>query len=520
MQFISKRRTAACACRSPIEPMRLRSINGIAAAASRLPVAIAWASMTAACAFPLHPPDAIKIAEETAKVERAREMAHRRLESKRRLAGEYQKRNRRALSVYETRDDELPPARSRRAYIHASQPPHRAVAGFASGGKKIAVHFSKVPLRVAVGAFAALTDANVVVAEEIAGEMVTVRIRHAPWRDALAAIVQTQGWTVRDDGGVIRLHARREDSGGSTATGVTVAGRSVELLRFFHIAPDDMKKAVAPLFAGAADKPVMSVDERTGSLMVKGVPGDIDLIASLAEKLDQPVQQILIETFIIEAGRGLERSLGARLGIDRFDAGGVIRVGGVIGDAGRTAVDLPVAAPAAGLGFLFDGDRLKLELTALEKEGKTRIVSNPRIFTLNGREAVIFQGDEVPYFSVSENGTQTEFKEAGVRLAVTPAIVGDGNLILDVTVNKDTVDTRVQNPPITRRQIKTKLLVADGAMVIIGGIYFDTRVNTETRVPVLGRLPVIGRLFKRSQDTRDLKELLVFIAPKIVGASS
>ncbi len=482
--------------------------------------------------------EGIDASKEAGRLERTRAAHGERLRKSRRVVDKYRKRNRGALSAYRTRGGKRkPPARSPqarkrnasaargeyarrfRARVHAPSPPPRPVS--VSGGAEIAAHFAAAPLHVVANALAALTGANVVVAEEIAAKPLSFRAERSPWRDLLAAVTRAQDWEVRDDDGFIRVHERRDGDNASTERSAS-AQRNVDLLRFFHVAPADMKKAVAPLFTGTEDKPAMSVDERTGSLVVKGAAEDVDLVAALTGKLDRPVRQVLIETFIVEAGRGLERALGARLGLDRFDSEGVIRVGGVAGaadSAERLVVDLPVASPAGGVGFLFDGERLKLELTALEREGKTRIVSNPRIFTLNGREAVIFQGDEVPYFSVSENGTQTEFKEAGVRLAVTPRIVGDGNLIIEVTVNKDTVDTRVQNPPITRRQIKTALLVADGAMVVIGGIYFDTRVDSETRVPVIGRVPVLGRLFKRSQNTRDFRELLVFIAPKIVGAS-
>ena len=485
--------------------MRLCSVNRIAKGGVAGFVAVLPAFLVA-CA-PL--PEIMGRAEE----------GHARWEAQQRLIEEYRERNGTGVTDVAAADRGHHGAVEQAARTRLRMPTQaiRGKSGEVSGGAAVSVHFSNVPLRLVAHALATLTTTSIVVAEEIAAELVTLRVMNTPWRDVLSAIArtQTQSWVLHDEEGFISIGVRREEQ--STASGNV--GYGVDLLRFSHIAPDDMKKAAMPLFAGDTGKPVMSVDERTGALMVKGSSGDVDLVAVLARELDQPVQQILIETFIVEASEGVERSLGARLGVNRSDSGGIIRVGGTIG-SDQTAVNLPVAAPAAGLGFLFDSERLRLELTALEKEGKTRIISNPRVFTLNGHEAMIFQGDEVPYTSVSENGTQTEFKEAGVRLAVTPMIVGADRLILDVTVNKDTVDTRVQNPPITRRQIKTRLLIADGATVIIGGIYFDTRVKAETRVPVLGRLPVLGHLFKRSQNTRDFRELLVFIAPKIVGASS
>ena len=486
----------------------MRSFHGAWMAVAGCVIATGCASLPA----PAHKNGAVV---EAGEVERVRGERRKLEESSRRLVARYREPGRLASSNAGDAADERPGHLSRtriRAPAAAD-----AVLGPVSGGKNIAAHFNGVPLRVAVSALATLTGASVVVAGDVADEELTLRVTRSPWRSVLAAVAQTHGWTVRDDAGLVRILGKPD---GDSAAASGVPGKGVDLLQFFHIAPGDLKKAAMPLFADSESKPVMSVDERTASLVVKGTPDDVALIAALAERLDRPVRQVLIETFIVEAGKGFEKSLGARLGLDYLDAGGSVRVGGVLGSGGRIAVDLPIASPAAGIEVLLDGDRLKLELAALEREGKTRIISNPRIFTLNGHEALIFQGDEVPYSSVSESGTQTEFKEAGVRLAVVPVIVGNGDLILDVTVNKDTVDTRVQNPPITRRQIKTRLLVADGAMVVIGGIYFDTRVNAETRVPLLGRLPLIGRAFRRSQKTRDFKELLVFIAPKIVEASS
>jgi len=122
----------------------------------------------------------------------------------------------------------------------------------------------------------------------------------------------------------------------------------------------------------------------------------------------------------------------------------------------------------------------------------------------------------VPYQTVSQDGTRTEFKQAGLRLAVTPTVIGDEHLMLDVKINKDTVDTRLQNPPITRREIASRLLVADGDMVVIGGIRLDTRVDSVNRVPLAGSLPLLGGLFRHSAAEHDVRELLVFILPEIV----
>jgi type IV pilus assembly protein PilQ len=152
----------------------------------------------------------------------------------------------------------------------------------------------------------------------------------------------------------------------------------------------------------------------------------------------------------------------------------------------------------------------------MESEGLTKLVSNPRVYTLDNQEAVIFQGFEVPYETVSESGTQIEFKEAGLRLAVTPSVVGDGNLMMNIQINKDTVDTSISNPPITKSQINTNLVTKDGAIVVIGGIYTQSTSKSKDGVPFLSDVPGLGRLFQRKTENDDRQELLVFIAPRVL----
>ena len=526
----------------------------------------------AGCLAPAGWSGSLSIEEQAEHVEQTRREGHRRIREGKRLSSRYRERSHDVWEAYEsslvrrvrsdakrdarreraraagqTRDrpvtqgrdirrvrtsEEAEGGRFRRTHIHTTPRRKQNAPRRISGGEPVSAHFVEAPLHAVIDSLALVGGSNIVAAQEIADEKVTFRVRHAGWRDALAIVARTHGWVAQGDGEFIYVRPRGDAGDGPAVAEPAGQTQRVELLSLAYVAAEEVKKAVAALFADTESKPLMSADPRTGSLVVKGSVEQINMVASLAKSLDKPVPQILIETFIVEAGKGLETSLGARLGIDRLDSAGVVRIGGIAGEDGRSdteedtergnaaekwVVNLPVAASAGGLAALFDSDRLRVELTALEQEGKTRIVSNPRVFTLDGQEAVIFQGDEVPYFSVSDSGTQTEFKEAGVRLAVTPKLIGKDNMMLKVTVNKDTVDTRVQNPPITRRQIDTTLLVADGELVVIGGIYFDTLVRAETRVPFFNRIPLLGRLFKRSRDTRDLRELLVFIAPKVIG---
>ena len=171
------------------------------------------------------------------------------------------------------------------------------------------------------------------------------------------------------------------------------------------------------------------------------------------------------------------------------------------------------------LGILIDTTALDLqvELTAMEQMGISKIISNPKVFTLDNETAVITQGEEIPYQTVGAEGTETEFKEAALKLEVTPSIVGDGNIIMDVKINKDSADTSGSGTPsVNKTEITTKLLIADGTIVVIGGIYKETSSDTVSKTPVLSDLPFIGNLFKKVKKGEDLDRLLIFIAPRIL----
>jgi len=159
---------------------------------------------------------------------------------------------------------------------------------------------------------------------------------------------------------------------------------------------------------------------------------------------------------------------------------------------------------------------LSLALAASETQGITKILSNPRVFTLDGEAAEIKQVDQIPYTKVEEGVTSVELKEAGITLKVTPVIVGDGNIILTVEVEKSTVDTTISNPPIAKRTITTKLLIQDQTIVVIGGVFTQATKEAETKTPILGDIPIIGNMFKKDEKTNVRKELLVFLAPRII----
>jgi type IV pilus assembly protein PilQ len=241
----------------------------------------------------------------------------------------------------------------------------------------------------------------------------------------------------------------------------------------------------------------------------------------------------LIEAFIVEATDDFKKELGARLGYDHADlwenksnkfgvsglATGTAGAQSLGASAGSIAENLLIAGATGGIGGLFTSGAgtLKVELDAMEADGFTKILSNPRVYVLNNEEAIIKQGWEIPYKTESESGgTDIEFKDAMLILTVTPSIVGDGNVRLSIKIEKKDADETATNPPLQSEEITTKLMVKDGTVVVIGGVKKQKTVDSTDKVPFFGDLPILGNLFRHKKDTDKFEELLVFIAPRII----
>ena len=213
------------------------------------------------------------------------------------------------------------------------------------------------------------------------------------------------------------------------------------------------------------------------------------------------------------AGGVAGTSSGSEAGTDLGTAAG-------LGSASDSISNFPVTGATSGIGLLRKTTTgvLKAEITALESMGMGKTISNPKVFTLDNQLATVTQGEEIPYQTTSEGTTSTSFKEAALKLEVTPSIIGDGNVLLTIKVNNDTPNraTASDEPPINKMEIVTKLLVADGDIVVIGGIKKNVQSNSKNQTPGVGNLPVIGNLFKGKANSDNLDELLVFIAPRIL----
>ena len=310
-----------------------------------------------------------------------------------------------------------------------------------------------------------------------------------------------------------------------------------EIFRLYYISPAQAKTTVNELFATTGDSsfsPIQITEEiTTRSIIVRGKVEDLDVVDKILSEIDVKTRQVLIEAFIVEASSEFEKALGTRLGgayqRQQESIGGTI--GGNMTDGALTPTtgtmatgdgqisDFNVVGATSGIGILkrTGSAVLKAEIQALEKLGLSKIISNPKVFTLDNQVANIKQGEEISYQATGSEGADVQFKPANLELSVTPSIIGDGNVLLDVTVKNDSVKSNPgADPSINTMQIETKLLIADGDIVVIGGIKKNTVEDGKAQVPGIGNVPVLGNLFKGSEKKDTLKEMLIFIAPRVL----
>ena len=313
-----------------------------------------------------------------------------------------------------------------------------------------------------------------------------------------------------------------------------------EIFRLYYISPAQAKITLNELFSSTTGEatftPIQITEEvTTRSIIVRGREKDLDIVDKVIREIDVRTKQVLIEAFIVEADSTFEKALGARLGGYYNNKGRVVGgLGGTTSGSGSLSTgsaaelgkttdslfDFAATGASSGLGILRKTTTgvLKASITALEAKGLGKTISNPKVFTLDNQVAIITQGQEIPYQTTSEGTTSTSFKEAALKLEVTPSIIGDGNVLLQIQVNNDTPNlaSGADEPPINKMEITTKLLVADGDIVVIGGIKKNKTANTRKQVPGWGNVPVVGNLFKGRTSEDNLDELLVFIAPRIL----
>jgi len=440
------------------------------------------------------------------------------------------------------------------------QDPNKLSQGPGYTGEKLSLNFQNIEVRSLLQVIADFTNFNIVTSDSVTGG-VTLRLKDVPWDQALDIILQAKGLGMRRTGNVIWIAPKDEIAAKEKLELESNAAiQSLEPLRTQGFVLNYTKAAdIAVQLTGTGSSRILSTrgsviaEPRTNQLFVTDVPAKLEQVQQLIQRLDIAVRQVLIEARIVEASDTFGKTLGVRLGgsdlrgVRGGDAGysltGNNRVafGGsydaVSGTTGESSTALTtlntsvVNLPAGGLGgftpanfaisiFSSAANRfLNLELSALEADGKGKLVSSPRIVTADKTKALIEQGTEFPYQQATSSGaTSVAFRRATLKLEVTPQITPEGNIILDLDINKDSRgETTAAGIAINTKHIRTQVLVENGGTVVIGGIFELTETENETRVPVLGDIPIAGNLFKNRLRNTNKQEMLVFITPKMVA---
>ncbi|OED35577.1 hypothetical protein AB833_30095 [Chromatiales bacterium (ex Bugula neritina AB1)] len=414
-------------------------------------------------------------------------------------------------------------------------------------GEELSLNFQDIEVRSVLQLLADFTDLNIVVSDSVSGKL-TLRLKNVPWDQALDIILRTKGLDKRHSGNVVMVAPTGEIAAQETAER-EAAQKAIELeplrTEFVQVNYAKATEVAAILKSDSggllSDRGSVTIDDRTNTILVNDTSDVLGKVRTLVTRLDIPVRQVLIESRIVIATDDFNREMGVRFGVTRDTTNGDGEGGAITGNSNGVAsllsggdlgldrfnVNLPSINQAGSIGLAFAklpfGTLLELELSAMQAEGRGEVISSPRVITANQREAYIEQGVEIPYLEASSSGAASiSFRKAVLGLKVKPQITPDERIIMDLTVNKDTVgevfgagDTRV--PSIDTREVNTQVLVANGETVVLGGIYEQTIIQQRDQVPFFGDLPLIGKLFQYNSSEDDKTELLVFVTPKIVN---
>jgi len=410
-------------------------------------------------------------------------------------------------------------------------------------GQKLSLNFQNIEVRSLLQVIADFTNFNVITSDSVNGA-ITLRLQDVPWDQALDIILQSKGLGMRKTGNVLWIAPKDEiNAKEKLDLESAVALQSLEPLRTqsFQMNYTKAAEVATQLTAsgsggavGAARllSPRGSVisEARTNQLFVTDTAAKLEQVQQLIAKLDIPVRQVMIEARIVEASDTFGKSLGVRLGggAGNPDGGsGGVSVGSTFADgaAGTTSnsfVNFPVAGGSSVAFSIFNAAAsrfLNLEISALEADGKGKVISSPRVVTADQIKAMIEQGTEFPFqVATSSGATSIAFRKASLKLEVTPQITPEGGIILELDVSKDTRGIlTTAGFAIDTKHIQTQVLVENGGTVVVGGIFTEDQSDTVDKVPLLGDLPGVGNLFKRTARSTEKREMLVFITPKVLA---
>jgi type IV pilus assembly protein PilQ len=429
----------------------------------------------------------------------------------------------------------------------------KAASGYT--GEKLSLNFQNIEVRAVLQVIADFTSLNIITSDTVSGNL-TLRLKDVPWDQALDIILQAKGLDMRKTGNVVWIAPRDELA---TKEKLALEARQqiseleplrTESFQLNYQKAEDFQKVITDATQRILSKRGSAVvDPRTNQIFVQDTPSKLDEIRELLKKTDRAVRQVLIEARIVEATDTFSRNVGARLGYNdktgRGDqlSGGTNRalIGGGLPATGFTTGQIATTPnfatdslfsnmPAPGLGGVLPGQFslilmndamtkfLNMEITALQADGKGKIISSPRVITADNVEAIIEQGTEIPYQQATSSGaTSVSFRKATLSLKVKPQITPDDNIMMKLNVNKDSVGAATSaGPSIDTKAVSTEVLVENGGTVGVGGIYIQEESKNVTKVPLLGDIPLLGFFFRQELKRNDKRELLIFVTPRVI----
>ncbi|MDP1559511.1 MAG: type IV pilus secretin PilQ [Nitrosomonas sp.] len=392
-------------------------------------------------------------------------------------------------------------------------------------GEKLSLNFQNVDVRAVLQVIADFTDLNIIASDTVGGSL-TLRLKDVPWDQALDIVLQATGLDKRKTGNVIFVAPRDEMAARELLeleSRLQISELEPVRTEIYHL---NHRRVNSISFDGMLSKRgTINMDEISNSLTVTDIPVRLVEIKKRIHMLDVFERQVMIEARIVEAIDTFSRDLGARFGVENNKSSGDFNFKDTFNSV----------LPAAGVGALAGGPAtlglslikvnnstlIDLELSALESDRKGRVISSPRVVTAHGVEAIIEQGDRVPFQQATSSGaTSIRFVDATLSLKVKPLITFDNKVDMELSVNQDKIGQSINQflpPPINTKQITTKVLVDNGGTVVIGGIFERTENEVINRIPLLGNIPILGHIFRNTATQDNKRELLVFVTPRILS---
>jgi type IV pilus assembly protein PilQ len=417
-------------------------------------------------------------------------------------------------------------------------------------GQRISLDFKDADLANVFRILAEVSNLNIITTDDVKGR-VSVRLINVPWDQALDIVLKSKALGATHEGNILRIaplsSLRAEDKARLDSKKEVEKLKAslegvIETIPVNYSKASDLKGKVTDLLSEGGK---IQVDDRTNVIIIRDLRKNVEDVKALVAKLDSATPQVLIEARIVEVDTSFTRELGVQWGgsyksegSTQFGATGIQDTSGAF-IPGQTltnskdftastvppnyAVNLPAAVGLGSgggiaFGILSDSVRLDLSLSALEASGKGKVVSSPRVVTIDNKEAMIEQGTQIPYSTVSASGTNVQFVDATLSLKVTPHITPEGSVIMKLEAKNDSPgETGASGQPaINKKKATTEVLVRDGETAVIGGILQVTRKEDQQAVPWLSKIPILGFFFKHDTTQSSNRELLIFVTPKIL----